>query len=170
MSDFKQITPVEIEKNVINLIKNDWFLITADFDGKCNTMTASWGTFGHLWNKPVMTVYVRPERYTYDFIEKADLFSACFLKDGYRSTLNYCGANSGRDGNKIEACGLTPVTLDGVTCFEQAKLSVILRKLYSMNLERDCFHDSGIPHTFYDNEGIHKLYVGEIIKVYENND
>ena len=46
-------------------------LVTAYSNGKHNTMTIGWGGLGVLWRKNVATVYIRENRYTYEFIEKA---------------------------------------------------------------------------------------------------
>ncbi|MCK7537157.1 MAG: hypothetical protein MZV63_42425 [Marinilabiliales bacterium] len=66
---YTQIDPAEITDNLIGLIASDWMLVTAGSSDKFNTMTANWGGAGYLWNKPVVFVFVRPERYTYEFIE-----------------------------------------------------------------------------------------------------
>ena len=49
------------------MLDQEWALLTAGMKDKFNTMTISWGGFGTLWNKPVVTVYVKPIRYTYQF-------------------------------------------------------------------------------------------------------
>ena len=45
-------------------------LLTAGNRDRFNTMTIGWGGLGTLWGMPVCTVYVRPERYTYEFMEE----------------------------------------------------------------------------------------------------
>ena len=45
MSSFKEIKPIEITENPFKLIGNDWMLVTAEHEGKCNMMT----TALHLW-------------------------------------------------------------------------------------------------------------------------
>ena len=51
-----EIKPENLTDNPFKLIDKDWLLITAEKDGKVNTMTASWGGLGILWNKKVATV------------------------------------------------------------------------------------------------------------------
>ncbi|MFQ7174358.1 MAG: hypothetical protein ACLRQF_21345 [Thomasclavelia ramosa] len=41
-------------------------------------MTASWGSVEHR-NKNVVTVYIRPQRYTKEFVDSADYFTLTFL-------------------------------------------------------------------------------------------
>ena len=58
MNRFVEITPFEID-NAMKLIGKDWMLITAAKGDKVNTMTASWGNMGVLWNKNVCIAYIR---------------------------------------------------------------------------------------------------------------
>ena len=66
----KEIKATELTDNLFQTIGKEWMLVTAGTPEKFNTMTASWGGTGWLWNKPVAFVFIRPERYTYEFIEK----------------------------------------------------------------------------------------------------
>ena len=107
----RELDPRTLTENVFTLFDDRWTLITAGTREKCNTMTASWGGLGVLWNKPVATIYVRPQRYTYGFLEENDWFTLSFLPEDRRDALAYCGSNSGRDGDKFAACGLTRAEL-----------------------------------------------------------
>ena len=103
----KKIAPKDIDKNVIKLIGQDWMLVTAGDQEKFNMMTASWGSMGYLWNKPVVMVFVRPQRYTFEFTEKKDEFTLSFFDEKYRHALNVCGSVSGRDVNKVQESART---------------------------------------------------------------
>ena len=70
MNKFVEIDPSEMRENPFDLIGRQWMLVTAGKPGDLNTMTASWGGLGVLWNAPVATCYVRPTRYTYGFMER----------------------------------------------------------------------------------------------------
>ena len=76
-------------------------LVTAGTKEKFNTMTASWGGIGWLWNKPVAFVFIRPERYTYEFVEKNDYLTLSFLGEENKKIHAVCGSKSGRN---IETC------------------------------------------------------------------
>ena len=104
----RKIEAKNIDKNVIKLIGQDWMLVTAGDQEKFNMMTASWGSMGYLWNKPVVMVFVRPQRYTFEFTEKKDEFTLSFFDEKYRHALNVCGSVSGRNVNKVQESGLTP--------------------------------------------------------------
>ena len=119
----KHIKPEEITDNVIKLIGKDWMLVTAGRPGDYNTMTASWGGAGFLWNKPVVFVFVRHERHTYGFMEREDVFTLSFFDEKYRKALSLCGTKSGRDTDKAAETGLTPVeTSNGSIAFSPARL------------------------------------------------
>ena len=59
---FEKIRPEDIDGNVFKMIGDDWMLVTAETEKGVNTMTASWGGMGVLWNKPVAFVFIRPQR------------------------------------------------------------------------------------------------------------
>ncbi|MCL2074739.1 MAG: flavin reductase family protein [Marinilabiliaceae bacterium] len=161
-----EIAPQEISDNVIKLIGNDWMLITAGTKDSFNMMTASWGMVGHLWNQPVVFVFVRPQRYTYEFMEKSDYFTLTFFDEQYRDILNYCGTKSGRDVNKVAETGLIPIeTQLGNIYFEQARLVIECEKIYFDDIKEDGFINKLIPQDFYPEKDFHRVYVGKIIKV-----
>lgn len=129
-----------------------------------NTMTVSWGTAGVLWNKEVCTVFVRPQRYTYEFCEEGDTLTLSFFGEQRRDTLSYCGTKTGRDVDKFAVCGLTYELKDKACVFEDAHVTLILKKLYSQDLNKECFF-SEAPLSNYKNNDFHRAYTCEIIDV-----
>ena len=164
---FKKISPDEIRENVFSLIGKDWMLITAGKMDHYNMMTASWGSVGVLWKKPVIFTFIRPQRYTYEFIEKHAYFSVSFFNEAHRDLLNLCGTTSGRDLNKMNVEGLTALeTPSGAVAFEQAKLILECRKIYYDDIEPDFFQIFDIE-KIYPTEDYHRFYIGEIVQVWE---
>ena len=108
MNGFKTVEIKDLQFNPFTLIDKEWMLITAGNEQKCNTMTASWGGLGELWKHYVSFIFVRPQRYTLEFIEKEDHYSLCFFDESYRKALSFCGSHSGRDYDKCKETGLTP--------------------------------------------------------------
>lgn len=104
----ERIDPARLAENFIELIGREWMLVTAGSPEKFNTMTASWGGAGFLWNRPVAFVFVRPERYTYEFMERETCFTLSFLGHGDREAYRICGSKSGRRIDKAAEAGLTP--------------------------------------------------------------
>lgn len=66
----KSIAIKDLSENFFEVIGKEWMLVTAGSKEHFNTMTASWGGIGWLWNKPVVFVFIRSERYTYEFMEE----------------------------------------------------------------------------------------------------
>lgn len=165
-SNFEKIDPASIQDNPFTLIGKDWMLITSGNIEKFNTMTASWGGFGILWNKKVCFIFIRPTRYTYEFIEQNDNFTLSFFSEDYRKALSFCGTRSGRDVDKIAATGLTPVSGSQDTVyFEEARLVLECKKLYFQDLDPANFLDPDIEKN-YAAKDYHRVYVGEIVGCY----
>jgi len=162
---FIEIHPKKINKNIFSMMDDDWMLITAGNKESFNAMTASWGAAGILWNKPVAICFIRPQRYTFSFMEKSDFYTLCFFSEQERSILDYCGSMSGRDTDKIKDTGLKPLfTSNGAIYYEQARLVLECRKLYSARLEEGNFLVKKIISANYPIKDFHKFYIGEIIK------
>lgn len=160
------VDPHEIMKNPYTAIGKQWFLLSAGEQPKANLMTASWGQTGILWNLPVFTSYVRSNRFTYGMMEENDLFSVSFLTEDYRKALQFCGANSGRDGDKFQRAGLTPLALDGTTAVDEAELILICKKLYTQELDQKAMPQE-IQTQFYGTDPMHTMYVGQILHAYQ---
>jgi flavin reductase (DIM6/NTAB) family NADH-FMN oxidoreductase RutF len=171
MKNWKELFTVsedtEFSARVFDMIGNEWFLITAGTADYFNTMTASWGTLGVLWNKPVAICFIRPTRHTYKFAETNDVFTMSFFSEEHRHILKFCGAKSGRDTNKVKETGLLPLlTENGGITFEQAKLVFECRKLYFDDIKPGMFLSPDIDKN-YPNKDYHRLYIGEITSIYK---
>jgi len=134
-------------------------------------MTASWGSFGILWGKNVATIYIRPSRYTHDFIEANERLTLSFFTEEYREALQICGSVSGRDCDKVSEAGLTPVFLEnGAVTFEEARLVVECRKLFKTEMTEENFIDDSIYEQWYSGpeEGApHTIYILEIEQIHQ---
>lgn len=162
----KEINIRDINENPVSLIADGWGLVTAGSKEKFNTMTVSWGAVGEIWGKDAVFIFIRPQRYTYEFLEKEDIFTLSFYGDKFKKALGICGSKSGRDIDKAAECGLTPIFTDGGVTFEQAKYTIVCRKMASQFMNPEGFEDPAIENN-YANKDYHKVYIGEILKVYE---
>lgn len=157
------IDPKELQENFFKKIGQHWMLITSGNESSFNTMTASWGGIGWLWNKPVVYIFIRPERYTHHFIEKHDYFSLSFFDTKHKDALKICGEKSGRDCDKIKESGLSAIFTDnGTPYFKEANLVFECRKFYRSNINDGEFIENTIPEKWYKNEGVHTMFIGEI--------
>lgn len=159
---FKKISPYKFKENIFNLLDNQWLLVTAGNKEKFNCMTASWGGFGILWNKPVSFIFIRPTRYTYYFTERSDRFTLCSFEKKDKKILNYCGKYSGKDHDKIKDTGLKPLFLnDDVVIYQQARLAIVCKKIYYDDIKEKNFIEKELLKN-YPQKDYHRLYVGEI--------
>ena len=163
---FQKINIQDFNINPFTAIGKDWMLITAGDQLKANTMTASWGGMGVLWNQNVVTVYVRPQRYTKEFIDSQDYFSLSFFQD-YHKELRYLGNVSGRDIDKMNKAQLHITYLDGVPTFEEAKLVFIIQKIYQNTITPSGFIDNSLDQVNYPQKDYHIMYIGKIIDIYQ---
>jgi flavin reductase (DIM6/NTAB) family NADH-FMN oxidoreductase RutF len=162
--DFIEIKPSELNENAIKLIGSDWMLITAGDMKHYNTMTANWGSMGYLWHKPVIFIFIRPQRYTYEFVEQNDYFTCSFFEEKYRDILSFCGTYSGRDCDKSDETGITPIRTNNSIGFKQASIIIECRKIYIQDLQPSGFIDPIIKSHYPDND-YHRMYIGEITSV-----
>lgn len=165
MNNFKEVSPKELADNPFKMLSNDWALVTAGDSSSFNTMTVSWGGVGVLWNKNVATIYIRPQRYTMEFIEANELFTISVLPSDYKQALTICGRVSGRDHDKVKEAGITPIDADGSVAFEEARLILVCKKLYHSDIDPNTFYDKDIEKNYPDKD-YHRMYIGEIIQAY----
>jgi flavin reductase (DIM6/NTAB) family NADH-FMN oxidoreductase RutF len=164
---FRKITYKEFENEAIKLIGDDWMLVTAGDSANFNMMTANWGGLGWLWNKPVAFIFVRPQRYTFEFTEKEDHFTLSFFYEEQRDILKLMGTKSGRDINKMNTPGLSPFkTPHNSVAFKEAKIIIECRKLYATNLVENDFTDKALRDRIYPTKDFHRMYVGEIVNIW----
>lgn len=163
MNKFSKLNLADLQFDPIRRIGHDWMLITAGDENQCNTMTASWGGSGYLWNKPVAFIFVRPQRFTYKFTEENPIFTCSFFDEEHRDALKYCGAHSGKDVDKFKNTGLKLLqTPEGAFAFEQADIFLVCRKLYFQDLDPAGVIDASVLKHYPKND-FHRMYVGEII-------
>ncbi len=165
--EFNKASFKDLEFNAFDTIGKKWMLITAQKGDKVNTMTASWGGVGVLWNKPVAYIFIRPQRYTKEFVDSSDSLSLCVLPEEYRKELTYFGTVSGRDEDKIEKAKLSIEHVDGTPYFNESELVLICKKLYAQEMLPDCFINEDSKEKWYPEKDYHTMYVVEIEKFYK---
>ena len=167
MQSFKEVDVTAIDENFIRAICSEWMLVTAGDRERCNTMTASWGMVGEMWGRPAAMVVIRPQRYTYEFVEREARLTLSFFDPSYRKALAYCGSRSGRDEAKIANAGLTTVyTDDGVPALGEARLVLQCRKLYVDRIREENFLDGEPVERWYEARDFHRVYIVEIEHAY----
>ena len=151
-------------------VGKEWMLVSAGTSEKYplyNTMTASWGGFGYLWEKPVAHIYIRPQRHTFKFSEENEFMSLSFFEAGHKKALAYCGKVSGKDEDKAKNCGLNAVLLEpNLIGFEEANLILKCKKIYTSYFNQANFLDAKEPEMWYPNKDFHRIYICEITGFY----
>ncbi len=161
----QKLDPKALDINLFSLLDDRWGLLTAADGEGCNPMTVSWGGAGILWNKPVVTVYVRPQRYTFGPINAEQYFSLSFLPESLHNVMAFCGAKSGRDVDKVKECSLTVMKDEAAPYFAESELTFICRKLYAQDIDPACFVDQAVDGKNYPNKDYHRMFIGEIVAV-----
>ncbi|MDO4648852.1 MAG: flavin reductase family protein [Eubacteriales bacterium] len=154
----------EMMMNPFTKFDKEWALVTSGTKEKFNSMTISWGSVGTLWFKSIVTIYIRPDRYTFEFLKENDTFTLSFFGEENREALQIMGSRSGRNVDKVEAAGLTPEFLkDGIT-YKEAKQTIICRKLYMQKMNLDAVPEEA--RRYYETDAdMHHMIIGEVIKV-----
>ncbi|MBN1781580.1 flavin reductase [bacterium] len=151
-----------------DLWANQGMLLTSgDFlDGSYNCMTIAWGSLGNMWNRPFAQVVVRPNRFTYEYLEKYETFTLCAFPPEYRRSLQIIGSDSSRSQEKITAAGLTPIVSSVVAApaYAEAELILECQKIYWDDLKPENFLDNSLE-NFYPNKDYHRIYYGEVIAI-----
>lgn len=166
MQGYRNISPDKIPGNIIKLLSDSWSLITAGKENACNMMTASWGGLGYLYDKPVAFCFISPSRYTYQLMEKEDTYTISFYTETHREALRYCGTHSGKETDKVQATGLTPMqTPAGNPAFSEAWMIIECKKLAAQQLTPEALADPGLKQE-WEGKPMHKIYIGEIMNVW----
>lgn len=146
------------------IFNKTWALLTVGPIDNHNSMTISWGEMGTLWGKNVCTVYVKPCRYTYEFMESNDYFVLSYYDEKYKKALSVMGSNSGRKVDKDKLSGLTPIKHGDVTFYKEAKLTIVCKKIFYSDLMLDNIPNDA-KNTYYKVEKPHRMYIGEVVEV-----
>lgn len=143
-------------------------LLTAGDRTGCNTMTIGWCQLGRIWGKLNCTVLVRPERYTYQFMEQSRYFTVSLLPRDAKEALALCGSKSGREVDKIRECGLTVRYGAGdAPFFEEAEMVLVCEKIYTQDVKEENVLNRDIIMPYYGEYGdFHRIYTGRIVEAY----
>lgn len=163
---FKEIKLTDVKENFVDLFKNRWGLVAAGNENGFNMMTVSWGAVGELWGQDTATVYIRPQRYTEEFVNKEDYFTVCFFPDDMKKQVHsVCGSESGRDVDKAYKCSITPDFSQAAPYFKEAQIVLVCRKTAKSRFNPNEFIDGGIDLKWYPEKDYHYVYYGAVEKV-----
>jgi flavin reductase (DIM6/NTAB) family NADH-FMN oxidoreductase RutF len=166
--DRRDIPPGDLLVPATRVWARQWLLLACgDFSRHdFNCMTVGWGSLGVMWGKPFAMVVVRPTRYTFQFMERFPTFTLSAFPPAWKKALDYCGSHSGRDGDKVKACGLTAGAGRSVESpgFAEAELVIECRTIYKDDFDPAQFLDGSIDAN-YALKDYHRVYFGQIVAV-----
>lgn len=170
-SRYDKIEASDLSDNVIQLIGKEWMLVTAGNKGSYNTMTASWGGVGYIWERPSTFIFIRDTRYTYQFLQQEESFTLSFFDEKYRNALRICGTRSGRDTNKIEEAGLTPLeTPSGLMSFGEARMIIECKKMFVQELDyanlTEPYKTKVMEESYKNESSKHQMFISEITNIW----
>ena len=170
-SRYDKIEASDLSDNVIQLIGKEWMLVTAGNKGSYNTMTASWGGIGYIWERPSTFIFIRDTRYTYQFLQQEESFTLSFFDEKYRNALRICGTRSGRDTNKIEEAGLTPLeTPSGLMSFREARMIIECKKMFVQELDyanlTEPYKTKVMEESYKNESSKHQMFISEITNIW----
>ena len=152
-----------MQYNPFTKFDQDWAIVTAGDEEDHNSMTISWGSMGTVWGKDVITIYIRPDRYTFNYLRENEFFTVSFYDQKYHESLNIMGNLSGRDHDKDIEADLTPISLDHGISYLEAKETFVCKKIYLSQMQYEDVPD--VAKKIYKN-GIepHYIIMGEVIR------
>ena len=154
----------DVHVRPFQVLDEEWAILVGGKE-RPNPMTVSWGGFGTLWNRPVVTVYVRPTRHTFDLLSAHGEFTLNFLPETLRPALELCGKLTGRDTDKWAASGLTkdPSHAIAVPRVAQARMAFECRTVAQFDFDPSRFLDPSIL-GLYPKRDFHRAFVGQVLK------
>lgn len=162
----KKCDPLAVAGALVKQIRNGAFL-TVKAGDELNTMTIGWGLVGFIWQRKVFMAAVRDSRHTFTLMEKAVDFTVSVPSLDMKDALMFCGTKSGRDVDKLQACGLVPAaaqqTVSPVLQVPGIHLECVIRFKAPMDPK---YLDSALA-DLYPARDYHTLYFGEIAACYE---
>ncbi|WP_295935493.1 flavin reductase [uncultured Alistipes sp.] len=168
---FTQIDPTGIPADVFTLVGKDFTVLTGGTSEHYNSMVASWGGWGVLFNKPATWCFLRANRYTLELIRKHNTYTMSYFDDEYKVDIMPFGMKTGRDGDKMKDTKLTAVeTPSGNMTFKEAKLIIECRLTEVTTVSPDDFRTeegrSFVEGGYAEAKDYHKIVFGEITNVW----
>jgi flavin reductase (DIM6/NTAB) family NADH-FMN oxidoreductase RutF len=153
-------------------------LLTSAAGDKVNSMVIGWGTVGVNWGRPVFAAYVRTGRFTRDLLDQNPEFTVNIpLGDPDKDAIAVCGGKSGRDMDKLAACGLHTVPGESVTVPAIREFPVTMEcKIIYRQVQDPGLLPEELASRYYpqekessfsgSNRDAHVTYFGEIVNAY----
>jgi flavin reductase (DIM6/NTAB) family NADH-FMN oxidoreductase RutF len=168
---FQPLDPTAMTDNVFKLVGQDFTVITAGTELNYNSMTASWGGWGILFNEPATWCLLRANRYTLEYIRQENLYTMSYFDDRYKDQVLLFGSASGRNSDKMKQHTLTVVeTPEGSIAYKEARLIIECELIEITTVSPGDFYTADarlfITDAYEEAHDYHKLVFGKIAKVW----
>ena len=159
------------------------FLVGANIENTPNFMATAWGGIANS-NPPMISLAIRPDRYTYRGILENQTLSVNIPSASMVKETDYCGITSGAKVNKVGTCGFNIFygTLGSAPMVEQCPInlecrvvhilklgshSLIVSRIEESYVSKDCLTDGKVDFRkldpfIYDREGQQYITLGGV--------
>ena len=142
-------------------------LVTAGTPEHFNSLTVMYGAAGMIWSKDAYFAFIKPERYTWEFIKDSDYFTVAYFPQDLNGIHKVFGTKSGRDTDKVKETGITPEFLEHGIAYKEAREIFVCKKLYMKQMDRaeepaDVIAKYNDPNDIIYGES-HYVVIGEIV-------
>ncbi|MCR4586144.1 MAG: hypothetical protein K5686_10530 [Lachnospiraceae bacterium] len=93
-----------------------------------------------------------------------EYFTISFFPEEYKQILGVLGSKSGREMDKINDSGLSPVKAGDSVSFKEAEVTLVCRKLFRQELAVAKMPED-IAKSMYEGQAPHDMYIGEVIEI-----
>jgi len=114
---------------------------------------------------------VRHSRYTFNQMEQVSDFTVNVLPWELAEAASLCGTVSGRERNKFQEAQLTPIPSREVRSpvIKECVVHYECRTINRVDMVPDALLQS-VRQQFYKNDDFHRIYFGEIVSAYADED
>ena len=146
-------------------------LVSVDDKGRPNAMTIGWAQVGIIWGRKILSVMVRPSRYTYRCLEATHDFTVNVPYANQVEAVACCGSKSGKNMDKFAECGFTPLPADDLKS-PGINESGLIYQCQVVNTA-DFVPERLMPQICtdcYSSGDYHRVYFGQILRVLADKD
>lgn len=136
-----------------------------------NLMTIGWIEFGVVWQEPVVSVFVRNSRHTYNLLQEANDFTINVLSDNCDRDLKICASKSGKYCDKFEETGLVRIHSDNIDSPYVKSAGIVLEcHILSRQMIEESSMSDIVRAKFYEAGDFHQMITGKIIKIHRKGE
>ena len=129
------------------------FLVGSKVDEKANFMAVAWSGIVNS-EPPMISVSIRPQRFTLKGIEQNGTFSVNIPSESHMVKTDYCGIYSGHREDKNQVCKFT-------VFYGKLETAPLIEE-FPLNLECKVVHEQKL--------GTHIMFIGQIVEIHASED